>query len=149
MKYLGLSAVLFSFATSAQAQWQYEPPSEGNAYAWTSDGGFVDDSYQNGMMFICPPPEAEGLFCRLIVTINGQRPRPPAAVTFEFPDGEKLQRITERVGGGTPQVGWDPRLIEKLRSQSNVTVSFGDHPGHTFSLGGSSQAIGRAMGDID
>lgn len=139
-KILAMACVVLA-AGPALADWRYDG-GEGSYYAYTTDGGFVEGSYRNGLMFFCPD---NGRPCELRVTINGQVPEPRVVVSFAFPDGNTIQRVAEEVDGGPTQIGWEGGLIENLESQGSVTVSVGDRQGHTFSLGGSSNAIRQAM----
>lgn len=146
---LRASTITFSVAVGialltspAFAEWQFSG-GEGSSYAFTTDGGFVDGSYKNGLMFFCPD---DGNSCELYVTINGQIPQPPVAVTFAFSDGQTVQRLAEPVGGQERSViGWQDGLLEKLLSESSVTVSIENGPSHTFSLSGSTTSIRQAM----
>jgi len=111
-------ALLLS-ATTAHADWLYEG-SEGSSYAYTTDCGFVDGSYQIGLMFFCPDDWNP---CEFRVAIQGQTPRPPVVDSFTFSDGQTVERLSESVGGGKPQVGWDEILVDKLMSDSSVVMT--------------------------
>jgi hypothetical protein len=128
-------------ASPAFAGWLFEG-GEGFSYAYATDGGFVDGSYQNGLMFFCPD---DGNPCEFRVTVNGAMPQPMVVVSFVFSDGKTVQRRAEEINGGVPQIGWQDGLMEELLSQDSVTVSIADGTSHTFSLTGSSKAINRAM----
>ena len=70
-------------AVPAVAEWQFEQ-GEGQLYAYTTDGGFVQGSYQNAMFFFCQ----DGLgYCELSITIDGKQPQPRDIATFTFDDG--------------------------------------------------------------
>ena len=135
MKRLVLSLALLSSATAAHAEWQYTG-GEGTYYAYTTDGGFIDGTYQNGLMLFCP---SDGNFCQFSVVINGETPQPPAIVSFAFDNGQLVERITESVAGGDPEVGFEGELQEALMSNNSVTGQY------TFSLKGSSAAIAEAV----
>lgn len=136
--------VLFAFvaASPVMADWRYDG-GEGSYYAYITDGGFVDGTYQNGLMFRCPD---DGNPCTFYVTVNGELPQPPVVVTFNFSNGQIIQRLTEPDGGAEKAViGWEGEVLANLMSQDSVTVSIGQRPSYTFSLSGSAGAIQRAM----
>lgn len=138
------AAVLFvaTVASAASANWRFDG-GEGSYYAYVTDGGFVDGTYQNGLMFFCPD---DGNPCLFYVTINGQLPQPPVVVSFSFSNGQTVQRLAEPDGGSDKAViGWEGDVLANLLSQDTVAVSIGSGPSHTFSLSGSSSAIERAM----
>lgn len=135
------AAVFAAVASPARAEWSYGG-GEGSSYAFTTDGGFVDGSYSNGMMFYCPD---DGNPCELRVTVNGETPQPRAIVTFAFSNGQAVQRLAEEINGGMPQISWEGEVLEGLLSQDSVAVSIGNDAGYAFSLSGSSSAIRRAM----
>ncbi|MEL6529590.1 MAG: hypothetical protein AAFQ27_06480 [Pseudomonadota bacterium] len=148
LKYSVLFTAIVSSGAIAQAQsiWQ-SGGGEGSHYAYVTDGGFVESSYQNGIMLFCPDDGRKGRSCELRVKVDGELPRARTAVTFEFSDGLQITRLAESVSGGKPQIGWEweGQLITALRSQSSVVVSIADGPKHTFTLRGSSGAIRKAM----
>lgn len=137
-----LAAVSVSLSASpAWADWRFEG-GEGSSYAFETDGGFVEGSYKNGMIFSCTGDNSP---CKLRVVINGKKPQPNAVVTFVFSDGITVKRLAEEVAGDEPQIGWEGDIMDGLKSAGSVKVNIGDSPGHSFALTGSSDAIRRAM----
>jgi hypothetical protein len=138
----GLGAIYLALtAGTAWADWRFEG-GEGTYYAFITDGGFVEGSYKNSLMFFCPD---DGRICELYVTIDGETPQRNVVVTLAFQDGQTFQRLAEEVNGGRPQIDWEGEILRSLIAQDSVTVSIGDGPGHRFSLAGSTAAIQRAM----
>lgn len=128
-------------ANPARAEWRFDG-GEGSYYAYTTDGGFVEGSYKNGLIFFCPD---DGNQCDFYVTINGETPQPRAVVTFAFTSGKIIQRMAEEIVEGAPVIGWQDGLLDELLSQDSVSVSIRDGARHQFSLRGFKQAIGQAM----
>ncbi len=154
VRFLACCAFLLSSAP-AYAAWSYEA-SEGGHYAWSTDGGFVESSYQNGLTLFCPDLKPSDLnasdnrhrsvLCEFSVTLNGEKPEAPAIVSFRFDNGETIQRQSERVQGSQPQIALEGRLLELMLQQSRVTASVRSGAEYTFSLKGSSAALRGAMG---
>lgn len=139
----------------ASANWNYEA-SEGGYYAWSTDGGFVENSFKNGLFLQCPdisPADLNpgdnrhrSILCEFRVTLDGQIPRPPAIVTFAFDDGTVIQAITERIQGRRPQIALEGELLDAMLAKKSVVVSANGLEAYEFSLSGSSSALRQAMG---
>lgn len=150
-----LGAALICLSSPAYAEWQHEA-NEGGNYAWITDGGFVEGSYQNGMSLFCPDAEPadfdpsdrrhRSVLCEFRVTLGGEMPRPPAIVSFRFDNDAVVERVSERVRGGKPQIWLGGELIELMLSRKSVTISDKNGARHTFSLTGSAKALRNTMG---
>ncbi|MEM7701859.1 MAG: hypothetical protein AAF251_07970 [Pseudomonadota bacterium] len=145
----GLGCVVLAISSPALAQWQYMD-AEGAYYAWVTDGGFVEGSFENGLNLFCPDvsgPEGQHrrVLCEFSVTIAGAKPTPPAAVSFTFSDGLVVKRRVEAVQGGPSQIALEGELLDRMLSDSGVTVAVASGESFTFSLEGSSHAIRKAM----
>jgi hypothetical protein len=142
-KSAGLLAATFAVlaASPAFAEWRFDG-GEGSYYAYTTDGGFVDTSYQNGLRFFCPEGTTP---CSFFVKVKGATPDHRVVVSFVFSDGKIVQTLAEQIDNGEPEINWQDGLLEELLLQDSVTVSIKDGPSHTFSLIGSTKAIRRAM----
>lgn len=140
MKHFVAALLLALAASPAHANWLYNG-GEGSYYAYITDGGFVDDSFENGLMVRCSD---DSEYCTLRVWIEDKLPRPPAAVTFTFASGKTITRIAEAPGGIDPIVDFDKEMYDALRSEESVTVSVPRVGSYTFSLKGSSRALSQA-----